>query len=148
MKRIHIKEEVCMACHLCEIYCQLAHSPVNDLIKTFRLKSPPLPRLRIEEKRPISFSLQCRHCDEPDCVYACLTGAIQKDPETGRVTVDEEKCIGCWTCMLACPFGTIRQDMEHGRIVKCDLCAGRDIPACVANCPNEALVLADVKTKN
>lgn len=145
MKTIHIREEVCIACHLCEVYCRLAHSPVNDLIKTFRQKSPPLPRLRVEEKRPVSFSLRCRHCDEPPCAYACLTGAIRKDPETGTVIVDEEKCIGCWTCMLVCPIGAIQRDTEHGRMVKCDLCLGRDMPACVANCPNEALVLVDTR---
>lgn len=145
MKTIYIREEVCIACHLCEVYCRLAHSPVNDLIKTFRQKSPPLPRLRVEEKRPVSFSLRCRHCDEPPCAYACLTGAIRKDPETGTVIVDEEKCIGCWTCMLVCPIGAIQRDTEHGRMVKCDLCLGRDMPACVANCPNEALVLVDTR---
>ena len=148
MKRIYVKEEVCIACHLCEVYCQLAHSPVNDLIKTFNQESPPPARLQVNEKRPVSFPLQCRHCDEPACVYACLTGAIQKDSETGTVTVDEEKCISCWTCMLACPFGSIQRDTEHGRVVNCDLCPGQDIPACVANCPNEALVIEDTRTKN
>ena len=146
MKKIYIKEEVCIACHLCEVYCRLAHSPVNDLIKTFRQKSPPLPRLRVEEKRPVSFSLQCRHCDEPACAYACITGAIQKNPETGAVTVDEEKCVGCWTCLLACPLGAIQRDTERHIMVKCDLCAGKDMPACVVNCPNEALVLVDSRT--
>jgi Fe-S-cluster-containing hydrogenase component 2 len=28
-------------------------------------------------------------------------------------------------------------------VAKCDLCLGRDIPACVANCPNEALFVAE-----
>lgn len=143
MKTIYIREEVCIACHLCEVHCRLAHSQSDDLIKTFRQKSPPPSRLLIEEKRPVSFSLRCQHCDEPACAYACLTGAIQKDPVTGTVTVDEEKCIGCWTCMLACPLGAMQRDTEHSRMVKCDLCSGREMPACVVNCPNEALVLVD-----
>ncbi len=143
MKTIRIKEDVCIACHLCEVYCRLAHSPEQDMIKAYRQKKLPPARLRIEEKRPVSFSLRCRQCDEPGCINVCLTGAISKDPVTGRVVVDEERCVGCWTCMLACPLGAIQQDREHHHQVKCDLCHGLDTPACVANCPNEALVLVE-----
>lgn len=135
-----------MGCHLCEVYCQVEHSQSKDLIKAFNRESPqPLSRVRIEERKPVSFSVMCRHCDEPPCVYACLTGALRKDSGTGIVTVDEEKCMGCWTCILVCPFGVIRQDRHRGNIAKCDLCQGEELPACVANCPNEALVYAEVK---
>ena len=146
MKRIYIKEEVCIGCRLCEVYCQVEHSQSKDLIKAFKRESPrPLPRLWVEERKPISFSVQCRHCDEPPCVYACLTGALNKDTDSGVITVDEERCIGCWTCILACPFGVIRQDTHWGKIAKCDFCPEHDIPVCVASCPNEALVYAEAK---
>ena len=135
-----------MGCHLCEVYCQVEHSKSKDLIKAFNRDSPPpLSRVWVEERKPVSFSVMCCHCDEPPCVYACLTGALHKDPSTGIVTVDEEKCMGCWTCILVCPFGVIRQDRHRGKIAKCDLCQGAELPACVANCPNEALVYAEVK---
>jgi len=141
LKRIYIKEPVCIGCHLCEVYCQVEHSQTKDLIKTFKRESPrPLPRVSIEGRKPVSLSIRCQHCDDPPCVYACLTGALRRDAGNGVVTVDEERCIGCWTCILACPFGAIRQDVNRGRIVKCDLCSGREEPACVSNCPNEALV--------
>ncbi len=144
MKRIYIREEVCIGCHLCEVYCQAEHSQSRDLIKTFKRESPrPLPRLRIEEEGAVSFAVQCRHCVEPPCVYACLTGALQRNPESGIVTVDLERCIGCWTCILACPFGVIKQDICQEKIIKCDLCPGEDIPVCVANCPNEALIYTE-----
>jgi Fe-S-cluster-containing hydrogenase component 2 len=32
-------------------------------------------------------------------------------------------------------------------MVKCDLCQGEEIPACVANCPNEALIYADKESE-
>jgi len=144
MKKILIREEVCFACHLCEVYCKLHHSKSKDLIKAFKKESPPpMACLVIEERRPISFSIQCRQCSEPSCVYSCLTGALQRNPDTGIITTDETRCIGCWTCILNCPFGVIKQDINHHKAIKCDLCQGEETPACVANCPNEALVYAD-----
>jgi carbon-monoxide dehydrogenase iron sulfur subunit len=141
MKRIYIKEEVCIGCSLCEVYCQMEHSRSKDLIKAFKVETPrPLPRLRVEAKKPVFLSVRCQHCEEPPCVYACLTGALQRETGSGVVTVDEERCVGCWTCILVCPFGAIRADTYRRRIAKCDLCPGEETPVCVTNCPNEALV--------
>lgn len=149
MKRIYAKGEVCIGCHLCEVYCRLAHSPTNDLIKAFNRKFvPPFASVRVEENKPVSFALQCRHCDEPVCVYSCLSGALSKDPETGVVSVDTEKCIGCWTCVLACPVSAPRRDTAQGKVIKCDLCRGKEMPYCVANCPNEALVYGEAPVSN
>ena len=149
MKRVYVKEEVCIGCHLCEVYCQLQHAQSKDLVKAFkRAPSPPLPRLRVEEKGVVSFSVRCQHCDEAPCIYGCLTGAITRDGSTGIIKLDEEKCMGCWTCVLLCPFGAIGRDIKQGRTVKCDLCEGKDIPVCVVNCPNEALVYVDVQDGN
>ncbi len=144
MKRICIKEEVCMACGLCRVHCLVEHSKTKNIVKAFKGEVPrPVSRVRIERNGEVAFSLQCRHCDEPWCVYSCLTGAMHRDAITGAVTVDSEKCIGCWTCIVACPYGAIVQDKERKIAAKCDLCPSRDIPACVANCPNEALVFIE-----
>ena len=145
MKKVYIKEEVCIGCGLCEVHCRLQHSKTKDILKAFKNGSRPISLARVERNQPISFSVQCRHCEEPSCVYACITGALTRDPHSGIVTVDAEKCIGCWTCILACPFGIIKQDKSRKRIAKCDLCLGQGVPACVANCPNEALVYAEQK---
>lgn len=144
MKRVYVREEVCMGCGLCRVYCLIEHSKNKDMIKAFKKETPrPLPRVRVEMKGEVCFSLQCRHCDEPWCVYSCLTGAMKKDPVTGIVAVDAEKCIGCWTCILACPNGVLARDRSRKVVAKCDLCPGSAVPACVANCPNEALIFAE-----
>jgi len=144
MKRIYVREEYCVGCRLCEIHCIVAHSKYkNDIVKAFK-KDPvrPISRVLVEENQPISFAVQCRHCEDAPCTKACITGAMQKDPETGVVTVDQERCVGCWTCILVCPYGAIQRD-EQGKSIasKCDLCIERGtVPACVENCPNNALV--------
>lgn len=138
MKRIYVKEEVCIGCRLCEIHCIVQHSKTKKIIKAFREESPrALSRVLVEEIGPISFAIQCRHCDDAPCVEACITGAMHK--EDGRIVCDEDRCVGCWTCIMVCPFGVIKRD--EGKIAsKCDLCPDEEIPVCVANCPNEALV--------
>ena len=149
MKRVYVKEEVCIGCHLCEVYCQLQHAPSKDLIKAFKRESlRPLPRLRVEEKGLVSFSVRCQHCDEAPCVYACPTGSITRDGGTGMIKVDEERCVGCWTCILLCPFGAINRDANQRKTVRCDLCQGEQIPVCVANCPNEALIYVEGQYEN
>jgi carbon-monoxide dehydrogenase iron sulfur subunit len=144
MKKVYVNEKVCIGCHLCEIYCQLHHAQSGDLIKVFKKESPrPLPRLRVEDNGVISLSVRCQHCKDAPCLYACLTGALSRDSETRVVTIDEERCIGCGTCILVCPLGVLQLDKKQRKMLKCDLCQGEDIPACVANCPNEALVYVD-----
>ncbi|GAB4558463.1 MAG: 4Fe-4S dicluster domain-containing protein [Anaerolineae bacterium] len=146
MKRVYVKEEVCISCTLCEVFCTVEHSQSKDIIRAYKREFPrPISRAIVERRGPDSLSVQCRHCAEPLCVYSCLTGAMHRDPVTGAVIVDPDRCMGCWTCIMACPYGVIKVGSYNGHsvAVKCDLCPDREIPACVANCPNGALVYAE-----
>jgi len=144
MRWLYVKQDVCMGCGLCAVYCALAHSVSGDLIKAFKRERPrPVARIRVERTDGLFLPMQCRQCSDPPCMNACLTGAMYRDADSGAVAVDPYKCSGCWTCILVCPYGAIRRDVEAGIVAKCDLCAGRDVPACVANCPNEALVCTE-----
>ncbi|KON26160.1 4Fe-4S ferredoxin [miscellaneous Crenarchaeota group archaeon SMTZ1-55] len=145
MKRIIIQEDACMGCGLCEVYCVVQHSTSKDLLKAYKKERPrPISRVRVEEAIPLSFAVQCQHCEDPPCVEACLSGAMQLDADTRLVVHDTEKCMGCWTCIAVCPYGALRMDADAKVVVKCDLCPTLDTPACVANCPNEALVYKEV----
>lgn len=142
MKRVYAKEEVCIGCRLCEIYCIFQHSGHHTLVKAFLdQENLPEPAVRVEEDGAMSFALQCRHCDDAPCVATCIAGAMTRDPHTGAIQHDSDRCVGCWSCVMVCPFGAIRMDNEKGKVgSKCDLCEGKGTPACVAHCPNEALV--------
>ena len=88
-------------------------------------------------------SLGCQHCNDPACVQVCPTGAMHKDAETGLVSVDAGKCIGCGYCAMACPYNVPTVDRTLGHSVKCDGCAERVAegknPMCVDACPLRAL---------
>lgn len=144
-RKIKVREEVCIGCRLCEIYCIVQHSKSKDIIKAFKEEQPrPLSRVLVEEQRPVSFALQCRHCDDAPCVAACITGAMTKDEETGAVMHGSDKCVGCWMCIMVCPYGAVQRDLNGKKVVsKCDLCLELAVPACVKNCPNEALILLE-----
>ena len=142
LRRIYANENVCIGCRLCEVYCAVQHSPSQDILKAYRQEHRPVPAIKVQEEGALSFALQCRHCEEPACLAACLTGAMQRDAR-GVVVVDAMRCIGCWSCLLACPYGAVVRDEARRHSVKCDLCAGAAAPVCVAMCPNGALTWAE-----
>jgi anaerobic carbon-monoxide dehydrogenase iron sulfur subunit len=147
VKKIVPKQEACMGCGLCEVYCTVAHSKTKDIVKAYNSERPkPLSRVTREIQKPVCFAIQCRHCEDAPCVVACLTGAMTKDLKTGEVKHSKEKCMGCWTCMMVCKYGAIKMDKENKVVAKCDLCQGLTEPACVANCPNQALEIKEVKS--
>lgn len=141
MKRVYVNEEWCLGCHLCEYYCAFASSKEEDMARA--LKDIIIrPGIRIEEKAEISFAVSCRHCNEPLCVKGCITGALTKN--NGIVTIDKDKCIGCYTCILCCPYGAVSPS-EDGVIQKCELCVktSSGMPQCVRGCPNGAIVFEE-----
>lgn len=142
MKKVHVNEERCLGCRLCEYYCAFAHSGESYMPDVFNLMTPPVPRITVEEKSGISFAVACRHCLDPICVKSCISGALSKQPG-GAVEVDETKCVGCHTCMLVCPYGALKSD--NGRAVKkCDLCVkSGGVPSCVTHCPGGAIVFEE-----
>ena len=94
-------------------------------------------------------SLSCNHCDDPACTKVCPTGAMHKDAETGLVSVDADKCVGCGYCHMACPYNAPKVDREKGHSVKCNGCAERVAegknPICVDACPVRALEWGDIE---
>jgi len=146
MKRIIAEEEICMGCGLCEVYCIVQHSKSKDIIKAYNKETPrPISRVRLEVSKPISFAIQCRHCEDAPCVTACLSGAMTEDEDTGLIKHNKDKCIGCWTCVMTCPYGALKMDISGKVVAKCDLCQELESPACVTNCPNRALTVKEVK---
>lgn len=143
MRRVYCNIRKCLSCRTCEIACVVRHSQSGELHRAL----DEIPRLRqlveIKASDLGAFPLRCHHCEEAACIDACKTGAAHRDPASGKVLIDRDKCVGCWMCVMVCPFGAVFADMKSGQALKCDLCEGHDSPACVAACPTKALCYAE-----
>lgn len=138
MKRVYVEEKWCLGCHLCEYNCAFANSGSDNMAKALKGKQI-FPRIHIEEGDKVNFAVSCRHCEDAICVKSCIVGAISKI--NGVVKIDKNKCVSCYTCVMVCPYGAVRPS-ESGPMEKCELCLENicGTPACVAGCPNRAIV--------
>ena len=128
----------CLGCRSCELACSVAHSESGELEAAIAEECPPVRRLVVAQASlPPSrdregaladpsrdregalapdglAALRCEQCLEPLCAFACKSGALRRDPATGRVTLDDARCVACFMCLAVCPFG-IRPDPARDR---------------------------------
>ena len=161
----------CSGCKTCSVVCKVANNIPNDIIWN-RVLTEGCERFDSAEGTYPNLSrtylpLACQHCENPACTKVCPVGATYKDPETGVVRQDYDKCIGCRMCMAACPYnartfnwndpvratgasyGDARvPERARGVMEKCTLCKERtdegDEPMCVRCCPADARIFGDL----
>jgi anaerobic carbon-monoxide dehydrogenase iron sulfur subunit len=125
---------LCTGCRLCEMACSFWHCNVIDVERS-RIKI-----LFDSDKPGQGFAaVSCQHCEDPVCVAVCPSEAMQKDEESGLVTTNASKCIGCRMCIDTCPLTVPFFDEKLKVAIKCDFCAGD--PECVKHCSSAALKL-------
>ncbi len=100
---------------------------------------------------------RCMHCDNPPCAKMCPFGVMEKTKE-GSVTIDHDFCMGGAKCKEVCPWGIPQRQAGvgiylkvapklagGGVMYKCDFCqdliSKGEKPACVKNCPNNAMTI-------
>lgn len=129
--------DICLGCRMCEMVCAINKDGVASLEKGRIFTIRHIFEGQIAEVFP------CQHCDEPECLQACPTGALHIDTATGARVIDAEICVGCQLCLNACPFNPprIRYNAEKQICFKCDLCEGE--PQCVKFCGTGALTFVE-----
>ncbi len=140
----------CVGCRTCEYECAKAHGLPEPLSEVAAVRKTDetcntVVNTYQTSKGEVYIKRQCMHCNQPACAAACLTQAMHKN-ETGPVTWNGDKCMGCRYCMVSCPFDMPKFEFHSAnpKIQKCDMCFDRqkagEKPTCVTNCPNEALM--------
>jgi len=150
-----IELDRCTRCGHCAKACADTHGDArllrqgDKVIATLTTEGAP-------RKTALLFPASCQHCHEPACLSACPTGAIVREP-SGAVLIREELCTGCGACATACPWDAVRmreRATDDGSVAgagsaliasKCDLCHGRESPACVQACPTAAIARLEPK---
>ena len=132
MKRIKIDRDKCVGCLTCTTACIVSHDAEDTR-----------SRITIDSNGKYA-PIFCRHCDEPECVITCMSGAMSKDEKTG-IVYDKNRCASCYMCIMACPYGVLKADKRRQKeIMKCDACKDKGSPQCVAKCPMAAITLEEV----
>jgi Fe-S-cluster-containing dehydrogenase component/CRP-like cAMP-binding protein len=96
--------ELCVRCGRCSMACHEVHGQsrlVRRGIAVERLKSPPKPA-----RQALLAPMVCLHCQDPECLTGCPTGAIGRFPD-GQVDINPKTCIGCGDCAVNCPYTAI-----------------------------------------
>ena len=138
---------LCVKCDSCTVACSLDNKtePSSKWGRVIEEEAGLFPNVK-----KIYVPLLCMHCEEPQCVDVCPTGASYRRTD-GIVLVDPSKCMGCKFCMVACPYQA-RYLNSEGIVEKCDLCIDRlqegRQPACVETCPYDARIFGDLDDPN
>ena len=124
----------CVGCNACTVACKMANNVPQDIFWTRALtdggEMMDTPAGEFPDVSLRYITVSCQHCENPACAKVCPVGATYKDPETGVVRQDYDKCIGCRMCMSACPYTGVRSfNWEEPKYHMDYAVGGKDVPA-------------------
>ncbi len=96
--------DLCIRCGNCSLACHKVHGHTRLLRRGIHIERPVKSAVN-----PIQHALipsVCLHCQDPECMTGCPTGAIGRFPG-GQVDIDPKTCIGCGDCATQCPYNAI-----------------------------------------
>ena len=140
----------CVGCLACMVACKAVNNvPIGSYWNKVLRIGPSLKAgaTSAHDVEMYYLPVQCQHCENPECVKVCPTGASHK-LEDGTVQIDKSKCIGCQFCAMACPYGVRYLNQTERVVEKCTLCEQRtsqgELPQCVAQCGSRARFFGDL----
>lgn len=141
----------CVGCMSCNAACKMNNDVPIGMFWNKVLRVGPIPRFEgavFPDTDWYYLPVQCQHCENPECVNVCPTGASYK-AEDGTVQIDAESCIGCQACLSACPYNVRTLNEETSVVEKCTLCKDSidegELPQCVSQCVGLAKWFGDIE---
>lgn len=140
----------CVGCMGCNAACKTVNNvPIGSFWnKVLRVGPTPCYEGAVFPDTEWYFlPVQCQHCENPECVKVCPTGASHV-AEDGTVQIDKAKCIGCQFCVMSCPYNVRYLNEEERVVEKCTMCQQQVtqgvLPQCVSQCAGLAKWFGDL----
>jgi Fe-S-cluster-containing dehydrogenase component/CRP-like cAMP-binding protein len=96
--------DLCIRCGNCSLACHKVHGQSRLLRRGIHISRPAKPQS--QSIQHVLLPSVCLHCQDPECLTGCPTGAIGRFSE-GYVDIDPKTCIGCGDCATQCPYNAI-----------------------------------------
>jgi Fe-S-cluster-containing dehydrogenase component/CRP-like cAMP-binding protein len=101
----------CIRCGNCSLACHKVHGQTRLVRRGIHIERPVKPeRAAIQS---VLVPSVCMHCQDPECLTGCPTGAIARFPN-GEIDIDPKTCIGCGDCATQCPYNAISMIARPG----------------------------------
>jgi len=96
--------DLCIRCGNCSMACHKVHGQSRLLRHGIHIARPVKPNGRSIQH--VLLPSVCLHCQDPECLTGCPTGAIARFAE-GHIDIEPKTCIGCGDCATQCPYNAI-----------------------------------------
>lgn len=96
--------DLCVRCGNCSLACHKVHGQSRLLRRGIHIERPK--KLNGASSQHVLSPSVCLHCQDPECLTGCPTGAIGRF-SNGQIDIDPKTCIGCGDCATQCPYNAI-----------------------------------------
>ncbi|MBA2733238.1 MAG: cyclic nucleotide-binding domain-containing protein [Acidobacteria bacterium] len=96
--------DLCIRCGNCSLACHKVHGQSRLLRRGIHIGRPVKPKS--QSIQHVLLPSVCLHCQDPECLTGCPTGAIGRFSE-GHIDINPQTCIGCGDCATQCPYNAI-----------------------------------------
>jgi Fe-S-cluster-containing dehydrogenase component/CRP-like cAMP-binding protein len=96
--------DLCIRCGNCSLACHHMHGQSRLLRRGINLARPV--KLTSKRTQRLLTPQVCMHCQDPECLTGCPTGAIFRGAG-GLIDIKLDACIGCRDCADQCPYNVI-----------------------------------------
>ncbi|MBP9108676.1 MAG: cyclic nucleotide-binding domain-containing protein [Pyrinomonadaceae bacterium] len=101
----------CIRCGNCSLACHKVHGQTRLVRRGIHIERPVKPLARTVQS--VLVPSVCMHCQDPECLTGCPTGAIARFPD-GEIDIEPKTCIGCGDCATQCPYNAISMVPKGG----------------------------------